>query len=82
MTTIDSNSALLIVDRFFDKLSSRLIRECAGLISSYISIIFNCCLTTGTFPDDWKLAKVIPAFKQGDGSDIDNYRPISVVSVV
>ena len=39
-----------------DKLSSRLIRECADLISPYISIIFNGCLTTGTFPDDWKLA--------------------------
>ena len=46
-----------------DKLSSRLIRECAELISPYISIIFNCCQTTSTFPDDWKLAKVTPKFE-------------------
>ena len=65
-----------------DKLSSRLIRECADLISPYISIIFNCCLTTGTFPDDWKLAKVTPIFKQGDRSDMNNYRPISVISAI
>ena len=65
-----------------DKLSSRLIRECTDLISPHISIIFNCCLTTGTFPDDWKLAKVTPIFKQGDRSDMNNYRPISVISAV
>ena len=65
-----------------NKLSSRLIRECADLISPYISIIFNCCLTTGTFPDDWKLAKVTPIFKQGDRSDMNNYRPISVISAI
>ena len=65
-----------------DKLSSRLIRECADLISPYISTIFNCCLTTGIFPDDWKLAKVTPIFKQGDRSDMNNYRPISVISAI
>ena len=65
-----------------DKLSSRLIRECTDLISPYISIIFNCSLTTGTFPDDWKLAKVTPIFKHGDRSDMNNYRPISVISAV
>ena len=65
-----------------DKLSSRLIRECADLISPYISIIFNRCLTTGTFRDDWKLAKVTTIFKQGDRSDMNNYRPMSVISAI
>ena len=37
---------------------------------------------TGIFPDDWKLAKVTPIFKQGDRSDMDNYRPISVISAI
>ena len=37
---------------------------------------------TGTFPDDWKLAKVTPIFKQGDRSDMNNYRPISVISAI
>ena len=77
-STIDSNSTLLIVDMNklnkskgagLDKLSSRLIRECADLISPYISTIFN-CLTTGLFPDDWKLVKVTPICD----------RPISVIS--
>lgn len=45
-------------------------------------LFFNCCLTTGTFPDDWKLAKVTPLFKQGDRSDIYSYRLICVISAV
>ena len=46
-----------------DKLSSGLIRKFADLISPYILTILNCCLTTGIFPDDWKVAKVTPIFK-------------------
>ena len=34
------------------------------------------------FPDDWKCARVTPLFKQGESSDLNNYRPISVISVV
>ena len=34
------------------------------------------------FPDDWKLAKVTPVFKDGDRNICGNYRPISVISVV
>ena len=65
-----------------DKISARLIRECADLICISICKIFNCSLTTGIFPDDWKCAKVTPLFKQGSSSDVNNYRPISVISVV
>jgi len=46
-----------------------------------ISQLF-CCLTTGTFPNDWKSAKVTPIFKQGGRSDMNQYRPISVISAI
>ena len=36
----------------------------------------------GVFPDEWKLFKVIPLFKQGNRSNVNNYRPISVIPVV
>ena len=40
-------------------------------------------MTAGIFPDDWKCAaKVTHLFKQGSSSDMSNYRPISVISVV
>ena len=56
--------------------------ECADLICLSICKIFNCSLTTGIFPDDRKCAKVTPLFKQGSSSDMNNYRSISVISVV
>ena len=39
-------------------------------------------LHSGTFPDDWKRARVTPLFKQGEASDLNSYRPISVISVI
>ena len=39
-------------------------------------------MTSGIFPDDWKCARVTPLFKQGERSDLNNYRPISVISVI
>ena len=34
------------------------------------------------FPDDWKCGRLAPLFKAGDRNDVNNYRPISVISVV
>ena len=39
-------------------------------------------MATGIFPDDWKCAKVTPLVKQGSSSDMNNYRPISVIPLV
>ena len=65
-----------------DKICARLICECGNLSCISICKIFNCSLTTGIFRDDWKCAKGTPLFKQGSSSDINNYRPISVISLV
>ena len=44
--------------------------------------LFNKSLVSGVFPNDWKCARVTPLFKQGEPSDLNNYRPISVISVI
>ena len=39
-------------------------------------------LLTGIYPSDWKLAKVTPIFKAVSKTDLNNYRPISVIPAV
>lgn len=38
-------------------------------------------LESGDFPDELKIAKVIPVYKGGGETKIKNYRPISVLPV-
>ena len=42
--------------------------------------ILNLSFTSGIFPEDIKIAKVIPLFKNGSKTDLTNYRPISIIS--
>ena len=65
-----------------DKISAKLLRLCPDLIAESLCIIFNSSINTGIFPDEWKCSKVIPLSKQGERSDLTNYRPISVIPVV
>ena len=44
--------------------------------------IFNLSLQSGIFPDDWKLARITPIYKDGSKTECGNYRPISVICIV
>ena len=35
----------------------------------------------GVVPEDWKKALIVPLFKKGDPTNIDNYRGISLLSL-
>ena len=39
-------------------------------------------MLSGIFPDNWKCARVTPLFKKGEASDLNNYQPISAISVI
>ena len=45
-------------------------------------IIFNKSFIEGIYPDTFKLAKGIPLHKDGENDDDDNYRPISLLTVI
>ena len=68
-----------------DKIYAKLVQICADLIVDSLCVIFNTfttSITTGIFPKERKWSKVVPVFKQGDRTDLDNYRLISIIPVV
>ena len=65
-----------------DGLSVKLLKAIKYETSKAITHIINQSLHTGIFPDKLKLAKVIPVFKKGDRTKLDNYRPISILPAI
>ena len=65
-----------------DKLPAKLIKLAAPYITKSLTAIFNRSMSTGIFPCSWKVARVSPIYKNGIKSNMDNYRPISVISVI
>ena len=52
----------------------------SSTISQPLTTIINNSFKSGTFPDMFKIAKVIPIHKKGSKLDFTNYRPISLLS--
>ena len=62
-----------------DGISPKLLCLGATAIAPSITWILNLSITTCTFPDVWKVAKVIPIHKQGSVQDRNIFRPISIL---
>jgi hypothetical protein len=54
----------------------------ALLISANVTLATCFASNASNIPSDWKIAHVIPLFKNGDKSLPSNYRPISLLSCV
>ena len=66
----------------YDEIPMSLLRLTIDAIAPALVIIFNMALSTGFFPDNLKIAKVIPIYKTGDKDSLNNYRPISLLPSV
>jgi hypothetical protein len=64
-----------------DGLSMHLIKLISPTIILPLCHIFNLSFTNAHVPSQLKIAKIIPIFKSGDASSMDNYRPISLLGV-
>jgi hypothetical protein len=60
-----------------DEITGAILKRYRNILVPPITYIFNLILSSGTFPDQLKLAEVIPIHKGGDGGCVNNFRPIS-----
>ena len=60
----------------------KLLKLIPDLILVPLCNIINVSFNTGVFPNLLKLVKVIPIHKGGSKQDMNNYRPISLLSVI
>ena len=86
MTVTDVYNALTHLKqsgtRDLDGLDTKILRLAAPIITNSLTYVFNLCIMKNTFPNAFKIAKVIPLYKSGDSVNPSNYRPISILSVL
>ena len=60
-----------------DDINPKVIRASTNVLIQPLSLLYNSCISTSTFPDDFKKAKV---HKQLEKIFVDNYHPISLLN--
>ncbi|CAB3997618.1 Hypothetical predicted protein [Paramuricea clavata] len=75
--TIDSSKA-----QGPDKIPAKILVECAEQISPSLTDLFNLSLQSGTLPTEWKLANIMPLLTKAPAEKVENYRAISLLSLV
>ena len=58
-----------------------LLKTCASILNTPLSLIYNESMTSGRLPDDWKQTNITPIFKSGKKNEPTNYRPINLCCV-
>ena len=64
----------------WDQMPASILKPCVNNYIAPLTHIINQSLIEGVFPNELKLARVVPIFKSGDSTNISNYRPISVLT--
>ena len=65
-----------------DEIPSYILQKFSYDLSLPLSIIFNKSIEFGSCPLKWKYNFITPIFKNGDPSRKENYRPISITSII
>jgi len=84
---IKSKEIMSIIQHFkdnvtcgLDKISVKILKNIALYIIHFLTHVFNLSLIVGVFPDKLKIAIIKPLHKGGDKDNMNNYRPISMLS--
>ena len=65
-----------------DVMGNKLLKYCCSVESSPLEILFKSCMNLSYFPEQFKIAKIIPTFKEGSKDDFSNDRPIFLLPAI
>ena len=63
-----------------DTIPLHIFKQCPDNVISHLTSILNDIIFKATMPNQLKKSKIIPIYKNGSRKDINNYRPISLLS--
>ncbi|CAK1581467.1 unnamed protein product [Parnassius mnemosyne] len=66
----------------FDNITTTAIKLSAPYICQPLCYLINMSFEEGTFPNILKNSIVRPLFKKGDASDMNNYRPVTLIPIL
>ena len=65
-----------------DNIPNMVLKECAAELAPGVTCLFQESINSGKLPADWTGANIAPIFKKGDRHRAENYRPVSLTSVL
>ena len=63
-----------------DDIPAYFLKVSSTVIAPYLQIFINFMFNNGLFPNNCKIAKIAPIYKNGSKEEINNYRPISILT--
>ena len=65
-----------------DGIANFYLKIAMAVVSKSLCDLFNKSLFAGKFPEDWKIARIAPVFKNSAKVEKSNYRPISALPIL
>ena len=65
-----------------DDILAEMLKNSLEHILSLLVLLFNHVFDTGQYPSAWSVAIIVPIHKSGDKDDPDNYRGVSLLSIL
>jgi len=65
-----------------DNIHPHVLKQCAIAFSFPLCLLFQQSIDSGFMPKSWKLANITPVHKNGSKLSTNNYRGISLISVL
>ena len=65
-----------------DEISPHILKNCATVLAEPLARLYNTCIDQKVWPRIWKQAQVVATHKRKSRTSIENYRPISLLSIL